>query len=472
LAATSSFLGWGAARADLDSYLSRPEPVYHWEERGVVEADGCSIHDLHLVSQVWQGMTWEHRLKVFVPTNAEYPHFCALLNTGGNGRERDTQMGVRMARDSGAVYAILYDVPNQPLFGGKKEDALVVHTWLEFLRTGDESWPLHFPMCKAVIGAMTAVQELARKSGWPEVNGFMIHGASKRGWTSWLAGASGDSRVRAIAPMAIDVLNLRAQQVHQIETYGAMSERIDEYDRAGITEKLDTPRGHRLVELEDPYSYRKRLTLPKLVIVGTNDRYWTQDALNLYWDGLKGPKWVLYVPNSGHGLEDRERVHATLIAFIRMIAGGGRWPKMQWSFKRRSGGVRLRLESDIPAVEGRLFHVSSRTKDFRDSHWSYEPMRTAETEKHGARPASAMWPEPEDGYAAIFGEAVYDLGAALRDTGPLAEESFAARFKEHPLANVHAFAGFDQIQVWEREFLPAEDQGKYENSVGYQPTRG
>jgi len=69
-------------------------------------------------------------------------------------------------------------------------------------------------------------------------------------------------------------------------------------------------------------------------------------------------------------------------------------------------------------------------------------------------------------------QAVYDLGAALRDTGPLAEEAFAARFKEHPLANVHAFAGFDQIQAWEREFLPAEDQDKYENSVGYQPTRG
>jgi 2-methylisocitrate lyase-like PEP mutase family enzyme len=69
-------------------------------------------------------------------------------------------------------------------------------------------------------------------------------------------------------------------------------------------------------------------------------------------------------------------------------------------------------------------------------------------------------------------QAVYDLGAALRDTGTLAEESFAARFKEHPLANVHAFAGFDQIQAWEKEFLPAEDQEKYAGSVGYQPSRG
>ena len=69
-------------------------------------------------------------------------------------------------------------------------------------------------------------------------------------------------------------------------------------------------------------------------------------------------------------------------------------------------------------------------------------------------------------------QAVYDLGVSLRDAGLLAEDAFAARFKDHPLANVHAFAGFDQIQAWEREFLPAEDQDKYANSVGYQPTRG
>jgi len=68
-------------------------------------------------------------------------------------------------------------------------------------------------------------------------------------------------------------------------------------------------------------------------------------------------------------------------------------------------------------------------------------------------------------------QAVHDLGVALRDKGPLAEEDFAARFKDHPLANVHAFAGFDRIQAWEREFLPAEDLDKYQDSVGYQPGR-
>ena len=68
-------------------------------------------------------------------------------------------------------------------------------------------------------------------------------------------------------------------------------------------------------------------------------------------------------------------------------------------------------------------------------------------------------------------QAVHDLGVALRDIGPLAEEAFDTRFKDHPLANMHAFAGFDQIQAWERDFLPPEDLDKYQDSVGYQPAR-
>src|SRR5262249_55494109 len=159
----------------------------------------------------------------------------------------------------------------------------------------------------------------------------------------------------------------------------------------------------RLMELEDPYSYRDRLTLPKLLILGTNDRYWSQDSLNLYWDDLKGPKWVLYTPNSGHGLEDRERVYATLSAFIRMVAGHKSWPRMRWAYSDRGDGADLALKGDVEPKEGRLFHVAAPTRDFRDSRWSFEPMTRSGREFDG------HWATPKSGYAAIFGEAVYDM---------------------------------------------------------------
>jgi 2-methylisocitrate lyase-like PEP mutase family enzyme len=66
-------------------------------------------------------------------------------------------------------------------------------------------------------------------------------------------------------------------------------------------------------------------------------------------------------------------------------------------------------------------------------------------------------------------EAIWDFAVALRADGPAAEARFAERFREHPLGDLHTFAGFDQIRAWEAAYLPAEELEKYEGSVGHQP---
>src|SRR5207342_1748565 len=109
-------------------------------------------------------------------------------------------------------------------------------------------------------------------------------------------------RVIAIAPMVIDTLNMKAQMKHCLEVWGTFSEQIHDYTERGLTEKFDDPLGKELWTMVDPYTYRDRLSLPKLIINGANDRYWTLDALNLYWDDLKGQKSVVYLPNAGHNL--------------------------------------------------------------------------------------------------------------------------------------------------------------------------
>src|SRR5579862_3702898 len=132
------------ARADLDAYLKKPEPAYRWTLEAKTQNEGITVYDIRMTSQTWQGMEWKHRLQLFVPDHPATPHFCGLYNTGGDGGGGDTLLGMTAARLSGAPFAILFGIPNQPLYGGKTEDALVVYTWLKYLETGDDSWPLHF----------------------------------------------------------------------------------------------------------------------------------------------------------------------------------------------------------------------------------------------------------------------------------------------------------------------------------------
>jgi 2-methylisocitrate lyase-like PEP mutase family enzyme len=65
--------------------------------------------------------------------------------------------------------------------------------------------------------------------------------------------------------------------------------------------------------------------------------------------------------------------------------------------------------------------------------------------------------------------AMADLAAELRREGPLAESRMDTRFKQHPLGNLHAFAGFDRIRSLEAAYLPAEAQEKYEAGLGHMP---
>lgn len=390
-----------AARADFDAYLARPEPEYKWELKGEKDYGGTIVYDLHLVSQVWQGIKWEHRLQLVKPKVLKHPGFVTLLNTGGSGSVEENMLASMVANATGGYFAILYNIPNQPLYGGKNEDALIVYTWQKFLETGDESWPLHFPMAKAVIKSMDALQAFAKTKQLAPLNDFLITGASKRGWTTWLVGAAKDKRVKAIAPMVIDVLNVKLQMKHQLESYGKPSEQIDDYSAGGMVELLGSKKADRLMELEDPYSYRDRITMPKLIVLGTNDRYWSQDSLNLYWDGLKGPKWVVYLPNSGHGLDDRGRLLATLGAYARTIAAGALFPKMDWAFKPDSTGLGLTVSSTTPSESARLFRVFAPTRDFRDQKWTSEPMTKSGNGWTGRLDT------PATGFAAMYAEVTF-----------------------------------------------------------------
>jgi 2-methylisocitrate lyase-like PEP mutase family enzyme len=65
--------------------------------------------------------------------------------------------------------------------------------------------------------------------------------------------------------------------------------------------------------------------------------------------------------------------------------------------------------------------------------------------------------------------AMHDLAAQMQVEGPVAETRFMETFKQHPLGDLHTFAGFDQVRAWEREYLGEEAMKKYADSVGHVP---
>jgi 2-methylisocitrate lyase-like PEP mutase family enzyme len=65
--------------------------------------------------------------------------------------------------------------------------------------------------------------------------------------------------------------------------------------------------------------------------------------------------------------------------------------------------------------------------------------------------------------------AMHDLAAEMKSEGPAAETRFMESFRQHPLGDLHTFAGFDQVRAWEREYLGEEAMARYKDSVGHVP---
>lgn len=388
-------------------YVRRPESVYRWEMVKRIETKHGRTTHLRLDSQKWQGIVWEHAVDVFEPTEVRYLRQMLLFVTGGSQPPRlpkqgDLALGFKLATLCGARVAVLHQVPNQPLLGGRKEDDLISETWLRFLASGDETWPLLFPMVKSAVKAMDAVQELSRKEWDEPVEAFVITGASKRGWTSWLTPVV-DKRVIATAPMVIDVLNFRLQMKHQIDSWGAFSEEIRDYTRKGLV-KLgeESERERQLRRMMDPYSYREVLTLPKLIVNGTNDRYWVVDAMRFYWNDLRGPKYVLQVPNAGHGLSGgRELVMNTLGAFFRHVVSGRPLPRISWTRDDSQQVYRLSVEASPPPQAARLWLARSDDLDFRNDRWHATALKL-----EGGRIVAEV-ARPGSGHVAFFVELRY-----------------------------------------------------------------
>ena len=415
LAAAASAAPDSPPETALADYVAAPDPSFEWRVHARYSAPAAEVVELRLHSQTWRGALWKHQLFLIKPDDLGADVDRGLLVIGG-GRWReqyeteapaelpeDAELFIGMAAALDTVVAVLGQVPFQPLFG-MNEDELIAFTFDRYLESGDAEWPLLLPMVKSAVRAMDAAQAFAAEQWRVALDEFTVLGGSKRGWTTWLTGAV-DSRAAVLVPVVIDALNFAAHMPYQTAVWGAPSRMLAPYTERGLHEVLGAEGGEDLRTIVDPYSYRQRLTQPKLVVVATNDEYFPLDALNLYWDELEEPKHVLYLPNDEHSIEDFARLIPALAAVHRAGAGDAALPDVAWEFEERAA-LRLCVRAAPAPAAVHAWVADSADGDFRDSQFLARAMTPS------ADGFILDLDPPAAGFSAAFAEVVFGAGEA------------------------------------------------------------
>lgn len=413
---------------------------------GSSDGMGYTVYILDMTSQTWRDASdvspqeWQHYVQVVVPDMLTITDSALLFIGGGSINSPPPTAAdpdaVDFAISTNSVVVYLPNVPNQPLtYTGdpnnpRSEDASIAYTYYQFNQDPtDETWPLLLPMVKSAVRAMDAAQDFLSDPGNVPtpvpIEEFVVSGGSKRGWTTWLTAAT-DSRVRAIVPFVFDALNLDEQMIHHRAYYenqldlglellgthtfvGGYSRSVQDYTQIGAMTALRTHVGQALLSIVDPFEYRDRLTMPKYIVNGAGDEFFVSDSSQFYFDELEGPKYLRYVPNAGHGL-NQDAVDSAR-AFYRGVLTGDDLPEYSWEVIDDTRIV-VDTGSDPRLLEANLwFATNPFARDFR---WAggATPARwfSVDATDEGNGEYSGQIVRPASGATAFMIELVYDSG--------------------------------------------------------------
>lgn len=392
----------------LQRYLDNGDKKFEWKvvETYKVNDGSITAYDLVMTSQQWREHIWKHQLTILIPE--KILHDGALLFvTGGSIKDGEpnfkghddslTENLAIIAQKNSAIISIIRQTPNQPLYDDLTEDQLISFTLHNFKNDGDYTWPLLFPMVKSAVKAMDATQAFSNKELKHKINRFIVSGASKRGWTTWLTGAS-DPRVTAIAPMVIDVLNMPVNLDYQLEAWKEYSIQIEDYTKLEMPQAVHTESGDAISQMVDPYSYRKNLNMPKMIFIGTIDEYWPVDAIKNYIDSIPGQNFIQYVPNAGHDLGDRKQAYQALSSFMATTLLNQDYPTCEWNIEENDSKIYLKAKANPDLlVNAEVWSADSEDRDFRDEQWESEALNVAKVDE-----VMTHVSYPDHGYKAFY----------------------------------------------------------------------
>jgi len=431
------------APGPLSDYVHHDDGFYSWTELSATEYDGYTTYVLNMTSQKWYDETfssrpiWWHYLTIHVPHTMRFPDSGFLYVGSGNNNNMNppgpTDGQVRRMAEftaaTGIVSANLKMVPNQPIIFeddglNRSEDTLIAWTWKRFYEEQVEGINnpqvlARMPMCKSAVRAMDAMQELVKEKTGVDIEQFMIHGESKRGWTVWLTAAI-DERVIAVAPVVLSCLNMFENFHHYWRSFGGWPFALGDYWVQGLMALIDEPEMEEMAKIIDPWYYRQYLTMPKMMISGASDEFFLLDDYDYFYKDLLGEKYIWIVEGAGHSIGSSplgEHYWTQLQTYYLSVLQGLQRPFMDWAKQTTETGGSIVLLSPTQPLQISAFSAPSVRDNRRD--W-----RNMELRDFNVRETNITWTEspvevlgngyyrvayenPEEGFLAFFIKAVY-----------------------------------------------------------------
>jgi PhoPQ-activated pathogenicity-related protein len=402
----------------LDRYVAAPDSHYSYRLVHTAPGPGFTTYVLEMTSQEWLTTNevdrpiWKHWMTLIKPDTLASSTGLLFIGGGSNEKEAPKQADANMIKVALATKSVVTElrmVPNQPLvFVGdekkRSEDAIIAYCWDKFLRTGDEKWPTRLPMTKSAVRAMDTITAFcaSEAGGQARVDTFVVAGGSKRGWTTWTTAAV-DKRVIAIVPIVIDMLNIEPSFIHHWEAYGYYSSAVRDYEELGIMDWQGTRAYRNLMKIVEPYQYRDRYTMPKLLINATGDQFFLPDSSQFYFADLPGTKYLRYVPNADHSLRDSDALQS-LLAFYDAILTKAPLPRFSWTVEG-DGAIGVQAK-DKPAAVKLWQATNPNARDFRlesiGKAWT-----SADLEPQSDGSYLAKVDKPDKGWTAFMVELTY-----------------------------------------------------------------
>lgn len=330
------------------------------------------INRYQMLSQHWSpdGLVtpgqWHHDVNIYIPKNARGTRALIAVDLSEK----------MMAEIAQSTNTIVVSLDNIPAIGleyqhdgiSRVEDDSIARSWQLTMQSPQNRalLPLHVPMAEAISQTI----RLAKKELRPwHIDKFIVTGASKRGWATWLAGIS-DPSVEAIVPFVADALNTQDIVKHMYRVYGGnWPIAFKPYYDNQIDLKLGTPAFEQLMKIEDPLQYlatdaRSRLAIPKYIINASGDDFFPPDDTRYYFDPLPGEKSLRIVPNSDH-LGIVNVMQQSLVAFINRLQDSRPLPTVTVTNSANSDVDRQVSFSEKPVKVLQWTATNPDSRDFR-----------------------------------------------------------------------------------------------------------